>query len=151
MADIDFIQQLMQAMNENGMNKLQIKEKDGSEVLIEKGVVSASMPMVPSQSAALPTSNGQGAQGSSSGEVEPASGHVVSSPMVGTFYASPSPEDPPFVKVGDHVSADTVVCIVEAMKVMNEVKAGVSGVVKEIMTENAHAVEFGTPLFRIET
>jgi len=73
----------------------------------------------------------------------------VTSPMVGTFYHSPSPNDPPFVKVGDRVEKNTVVCIIEAMKVMNEVKAGVSGTVAEVLVENNHPVEFGTKLLRI--
>jgi acetyl-CoA carboxylase biotin carboxyl carrier protein len=77
-------------------------------------------------------------------------GTFVTSPMVGTLYLSPSPEDPAFVKVGDRIEKDTVVCIIEAMKVMNEVKAGVSGVVAEVMMENGHPVEFSTKLFRIE-
>lgn len=73
----------------------------------------------------------------------------VASPMVGTVYHSPSPKDPPFVKVGDTVEENTVVCLVEAMKVMNEVKAGVRGVIADILVENAHPVEFGTRLFRV--
>lgn len=80
---------------------------------------------------------------------EKVEGKFVTSPMVGTFYTSPSPEDPTFVKVGDRVEENTVVCIIEAMKVMNEVKAGISGVVAEILVDNAHPVEFGTKLFRI--
>lgn len=76
-------------------------------------------------------------------------GSYVESPMVGTFYHSPGPDQPPFVKVGDKVDENTVVCIVEAMKVMNEVKAGVSGTVAEILVENADPIEFGTPLLRI--
>lgn len=75
----------------------------------------------------------------------------ITSPMVGTFYMSPSPDDPSFVKVGDKVEKDTVVCVIEAMKVMNEVKAGgVSGIVVEVLVENAHPVEFGTKLYRIK-
>lgn len=73
----------------------------------------------------------------------------VTSPMVGTYYSSPSPDQPAFVKVGDRVEKHTVVCIVEAMKVMNEVKSGVAGVVAEILVENSHPVEFGTKLYRI--
>ena len=69
--------------------------------------------------------------------------------MVGTYYASPSPEDPFFVKIGDKVEKNTVVCIIEAMKVMNEVKAGVSGTVSQILIESGHPVEFGTKLFKI--
>ena len=82
-------------------------------------------------------------------KVEVAHGKSVTSPMVGTFYASPSPDQPNFVKVGDKVTENTVVCIVEAMKVMNEVKAGISGTIAEILVDNAHPVEFGTKLYRI--
>jgi acetyl-CoA carboxylase biotin carboxyl carrier protein len=73
----------------------------------------------------------------------------ISSPMVGTFYTAPSPGDPPFVKVGDRVDKNSVVCIIEAMKVMNEIKANVAGTVAEILVETGHPVEFGTKLFRI--
>ena len=76
--------------------------------------------------------------------------HKIVSPIVGTFYAAPSPDEDLFVNVGDEVAADTVVCIVEAMKVMNEITANVSGVVKKVLVENGHAVEFGEPLFVIE-
>lgn len=73
----------------------------------------------------------------------------VTSPMVGTFYSSPSPEDHTFVKVGDKIEKNTVVCIIEAMKVMNEIKANVSGTVAEVLVETGQPVEFGTKLFRI--
>lgn len=73
----------------------------------------------------------------------------VTSPMVGTFYLAAGPDEPPFAKVGDKIDKNTVVCIIEAMKVMNEVKAGVSGSVIEILVENGSPVEFGTKLFRI--
>ena len=73
----------------------------------------------------------------------------IKSPMIGTFYRAPSPESDDYVQVGDHVNADTVVCIVEAMKVMNEIKAEISGVITEIVAENASAVEYGQPLFRV--
>ena len=76
-------------------------------------------------------------------------GQFVSSPMVGTFYTSPGPDEPAFVKVGDRIEKDTVVCIIEAMKVMNEVKAGVEGTLQEVYVENSYPVEFGTKLFRI--
>lgn len=76
-------------------------------------------------------------------------GNYVTSPMVGTHYSSPAPDQPPFVKVGDKVNENSVVCIIEAMKVMNEVKAGVSGTVAEILAENSQPVEFGSRLLRI--
>ena len=75
---------------------------------------------------------------------------TIDSPLVGTLYRAPSPDAAPFVKVGDKVNADTVVCIVEAMKVMNEIKAEKSGVIRDILVENGSAVEFGQPLFVIE-
>ncbi len=74
----------------------------------------------------------------------------IASPMVGTFYRAGSPEADSFVSVGTHVDEDTVVCIIEAMKVMNEIKAETSGVIKKILVENATAVEFGQPLFKVE-
>jgi acetyl-CoA carboxylase biotin carboxyl carrier protein len=74
---------------------------------------------------------------------------TIDSPIVGTFYRSPSPDAKPFVNIGDRVNADTVVCIIEAMKVLNEIKAEKSGVITEIMVENATPVEFGQPLFVI--
>ena len=76
--------------------------------------------------------------------------HTIVSPIVGTFYASASPDADAFANVGDEVVPDTVVCIVEAMKVMNEITAGASGVVKKVLVENGHPVEFGEPLFVIE-
>ena len=76
--------------------------------------------------------------------------YKVPSPLVGSFYRSPSPEADPFVSEGDRVDEDTILCIVEAMKVMNEITAGVSGVVREILVENGSAVEYDQPLFKIE-
>ncbi len=78
------------------------------------------------------------------------SGHIVRSPMVGTFYGSASPDAPAFVEVGQHVNAGDTLCIVEAMKMMNQIEADKSGVVKEILAQNEDAIEFDQPLFIIE-
>jgi biotin carboxyl carrier protein len=75
---------------------------------------------------------------------------TINSPMVGTFYATPSPENPPFVAVGSPVKPDTVVCIIEAMKVMNEIPSEISGTVVECLVANGTSVEFGQPLFRVK-
>ena len=80
-------------------------------------------------------------------KAEPKKLNTIDSPLVGTFYKAASPDSAPFVQVGDRVTADTVVCIIEAMKVMNEVKAEKSGVIKEILIDNANPVEFGQPMF----
>ncbi|KAB8128468.1 acetyl-CoA carboxylase biotin carboxyl carrier protein [Gracilibacillus oryzae] len=77
--------------------------------------------------------------------------HEIKSPMVGTFYSSPSPDQPVFVQTGDTVSGDTIVCIVEAMKLFNEIEADVNGTITEILVENGELVEYGQPLFRIKT
>lgn len=79
----------------------------------------------------------------STGELE------IKSPMIGTFYRSPSPEAPPYVEIGTEVNPESVVCIVEAMKVMNEIKAEVKGIITQVVVENAKPVEFGQPLFKI--
>ena len=83
---------------------------------------------------------------------EPAlDGHVLTSPIVGTFYAAPSPDSPPYVEVGAQVEKGQVVCIVEAMKLMNEIEADVSGTVSSVVPDNGDPVEFGAPLFVIRT
>jgi acetyl-CoA carboxylase biotin carboxyl carrier protein len=78
-------------------------------------------------------------------------GHVITSPIVGTFYAAPSPDAEPYVRVGDRVQKGQVVCIIEAMKLMNEIEADAAGIVLEIHPENAQPVEFGEPLFSVRT
>ena len=82
-------------------------------------------------------------QAAATGEVE------IKSPMIGTFYRAPSPESAPYIEVGTEVSPETVVCIIEAMKVMNEIKAEAKGVITQVLVENAKPVEFGQPLFKI--
>ena len=96
----------------------------------------APVPGLPSPAAAVPP--------------PPATGEVeIKSPMIGTFYRAPSPEAASYVEVGSEVNPDTVVCIIEAMKVMNEIKAEVKGVVTQVLVENAKPVEFGQPLFKV--
>lgn len=164
------IKELMAAMEKAGIKKLSIKEKSGFEVQLERQddqpqfhVGSSSVgalfshPALRSHeshhTAHFPTQGAQAALPAPAKEESrpqaAVEGKFVTSPMVGTFYRTPSPEDPPFVKVGDKVEEGTVICIIEAMKVMNEVKAGISGVVAEICVDNGAPVEFGTKLFRI--
>ena len=76
---------------------------------------------------------------------------VIKSPMVGTFYAAPEPDSPPFIKVGDHVGPETTVCIVEAMKVFNQIPAEVSGKILTVLVQNGESVEYGQPLFKVDT
>ena len=76
---------------------------------------------------------------------------VIKSPMVGTFYAAPDPDSPPFVKVGDHIGPETTVCIVEAMKVFNQIPAEIAGRIIAVLAENGSAIECGQPLFKVDT
>lgn len=136
----------MRELEGSSLGKLVVKDKDGCEVHLEKETekqqIHYSHPPAHSPSAA-PIETPKPNEFTSSE-------NTITSPMVGTYYSSPSPEEPPFVKVGDSVTEDTIVCIIEAMKVMNEVKAGKSGVIKKLHLENGHPVEFGTKLFSVE-
>lgn len=155
--DLEKIKELMSAMEERGMKRVAIKEKSGFEIELERSsdfeVEPYPLPEQrphPTQIQALP----QGEELKQEEKKEPQKlevkeGYEITSPMVGTFYASPSPDDDNFVNIGDSVTEETVVCIIEAMKVMNEVKAGKKGIVAEVFLDSAHPVEFGTKLFRI--
>jgi acetyl-CoA carboxylase biotin carboxyl carrier protein len=168
--DLKQIKELMAAMERAGLKKICIKEKSGFELQLERhdepGTVHHTVLPPPSPfysaahlphreehhhprspaSSSMPGKEGSQTEASAAKKEE---GKHVLSPMVGTFYTSPSPDDPHFVKVGDRVEENTVLCIIEAMKVMNEVKAGMSGTIAEVLVDNAHPVEFGTKLFRI--
>ncbi len=148
------LKDLMSAMRRHGMNKLKIQEGDYLlELEHQDGVVREVVTHAAAPAAPMPAANPIPAQGAPLTKAEePAvedEGDFVTSPIVGTFYSSSSPDTASFVKPGDKVDANTVVCIVEAMKVMNEVKAGISGTVAEVLVDNAHPVEFGTKLFRV--
>lgn len=149
--DIQQIKELMTHLEESKLRKLVFKKGD-FELHLEKE--SANLPpqrprvvAAESESAFQSEVALKGERGGSTRADAP--GTYVTSPMVGTFYGSPAPDQPAFVKVGDRVDENTVVCIVEAMKVMNEVKAGVSGTVAEILADSSQPVEFGTRLLRI--
>ena len=155
--DLKQIEKLMAAMEHSRIKRIVLKRED-YEIEIERESAGSSLPTTtyssPPAYIPLPTGFDSRAQMSQdpNGQVEnkeKAGTLYVTSPMVGTFYASPSPEDPPFLKVGDAISEETVVCIIEAMKVMNEVKSGVKGIVSEILIKNGEPVEFGTQIMRV--
>ncbi|MCX7045982.1 MAG: acetyl-CoA carboxylase biotin carboxyl carrier protein [Candidatus Sumerlaeota bacterium] len=118
----------------------------------------APAPALSASPISAPGSGGPAAAAGSSGESQPGEAvgasdksglKTIESPMVGTFYRAPAPDAPPYVEVGDRVTEDSVLCIVEAMKLMNEIKAEMAGIVTEILVENGQPVEFGQPLFSI--
>ncbi len=149
------IKEMVELMNENGLTELEI-ERDGMKIKLKKtGDQSVSVQPV---SYAIPTTPAtvrpqvDAAAAAAAVPATPAAGNLkdVKSPMVGTFYRAPSPEAAPFVEIGQTVEVGQVVCIVEAMKLMNEIKSEVRGKVVEICVDNAEPVEFGQVLFRLD-
>ncbi len=147
----DWLRAIAQIMSQHDLSEVSIEEA-GRKVRIRRGGVrlplTAAMPQVAAAGGGVPA--GAPAAAAADAEATHDDGIVeVQSPMVGTFYRAPAPEADPFVEVGDAVREDTVLCIIEAMKVMNEIKAEVAGTIEEILVANGEAVEFGQPLFRI--
>ena len=163
MIDIRKLKELVRLMVENDLTELDLQDQEETVSLKRGGAggpVMWQQPMMgqPMQHGGSPQHGGShaGYQGGSSDtgddtdSADAAGQTAIESPMVGTFYSSANPETPPFVKVGDSVSADSVVCLVEAMKVFNEIKAETNGTVVKCLVENGQAVEFGQPLFMIK-
>lgn len=147
MMDMEEIQKIINLMDDNNLVEFEL-EKEGFRLSLKKGqpmVVSpaASAPALLPQNMSLP----QSATGQPKADEDT---EVIASPMVGTFYAAPSPDSPPYVTVGQKVEASEIVCIIEAMKVMNEIPADVNGAITEILVSNGEPVEYGQPLFRIK-
>jgi acetyl-CoA carboxylase biotin carboxyl carrier protein len=151
------LKKIVTIMNRAQLTELHI-EQDGIKILLRKGplagegvqtVVSAApLSMLPAAAPAV--SAPPPAAAPVAPPVEDANVYTITSPMVGTFYRSPAPEAAPYVSEGSAVDNNAVVCIIEAMKLMNEIKSDVKGVIKKILVDNAQAVEFGQPLFLVE-
>lgn len=151
--DIRKIKKLIELVEESGIAELEISEGEESVRISRNfaGQVSAAPQMVMPQMAA-PVAAAPAATSTAAAPAADAvpSGHLVRSPMVGTFYRSSSPESKSFVEVGQQVNVGDTLCIVEAMKMMNQIESDKSGVIKAILIENGQAVEFDEPLFIIE-
>lgn len=150
--DLKQIEKLMALMGRHGVRRLAIKEEGVDLELEREGLVQSQQPQSyysfpPAYYPSTPLEEEKKEESRASGKEE--GGRYITSPMVGTYYMCAAPDAPAFVKVGDEVREDSVVCIIEAMKVMNEIKAGVSGVVKEILVKNGSPVEFGTKIIRV--
>jgi acetyl-CoA carboxylase biotin carboxyl carrier protein len=159
--DLGQLEQLLSFMSEHGLEEFEYAHGD-LRIHLKKAVASASS----APSRALPAASQSSVAATPAraettrAESEPVAAsapaaapaddlHVIKSPIVGTFYAAPNPESGPFVKVGDTVQAGQTVCIIEAMKLMNEIEADISGEVARIMVENGQPVEYGEPLFAL--
>lgn len=154
--DLKDIKAIIDLMKKNSVSEFELEKQD-FKIRLKRGTNSGGPTPIQTDETAvvayapplaqIPQTVAQAAMLASSvvatGEIE------IKSPMIGTFYRSPSPESGPYVEVGAEVNPDTVVCIIEAMKVMNEIKAEVKGVVTQVLVENAKPVEFGQPLFKV--
>ncbi|MBE9032297.1 acetyl-CoA carboxylase biotin carboxyl carrier protein [filamentous cyanobacterium LEGE 11480] len=153
--DAKDLREILLTLNDTDISEFTLKEGD-FELAIRRGNHNATQVVVPAEmmqaaatpAAPAPTSN---APVTPSTSAPPKDDNYVeiTSPIVGTFYSSPAPEEPPFVQVGDRVSNAQVVCIIEAMKIMNEIEAEVNGAIVEILVQNGQPVEFGQPLMRV--
>jgi acetyl-CoA carboxylase biotin carboxyl carrier protein len=148
--DVRRVRRLVQLMKEHDLSEIDIREGD-TRIQLRRGadpVVTVAAPRAAAAPPAAPAAQGVADDQAKADEAHVA---VIKSPIVGTFYAAPNPESPPYVKVGDHVGPETTVCIVEAMKVFNQIPAEVSGKITAMLVENGQSVEFGQPLFKVDT
>jgi acetyl-CoA carboxylase biotin carboxyl carrier protein len=135
----------------SGDIEVEVKRANGS--FVTPAQAAAQSPQTGPPPVAAPAAPGTTSQAAAAGMTSaaaPPEGHLVKAPMVGTFYRSPAPDKPPFVEVGTRVKADTIVCIIEVMKLMNSVTAGVAGVVTHVLAQNAQPVEAGQPVIAIK-
>lgn len=148
--DLRKLKTLIDLVSESNVSELEITEAEG-KVRIVKGSVAMAQPAPAPAMAAAPAVALSPAASPAPAEVaEVPAGHIVKSPMVGTFYRSSSPGAKPFVEIGSQVKEGETVCIIEAMKILNEIETDKSGTVVKILCENGQAVEYGQPLFVIE-
>jgi len=154
--DIRKVKKLIEMLEESQLNEIEIKEGEESVKLVKaisvpvKEQIVTSNTVAPAPQPGVMNDNVSKDSDISQSVEETITGQTIDSPMVGTFYAAPNPGAKDFVSVGDKISEGDVLCIIEAMKMMNEVKADSSGTIKQVLIENAEPVEFGQPLFVIE-
>jgi len=153
--DLKDIKAIIDLMKKNSLSEFELEKQD-FKIKLKRGpggFVAAPMEESSGITYALPATvaaNPSAVAISAGASAAANTGVEIKSPMIGTFYRSPSPESDEYVAIGSEVNADTVVCLIEAMKVMNEIKAEVKGVITEILVDNAKPVEFGQPLFKIK-
>jgi len=152
--DLKEIRKIVELMNEHGLTVFDMS-KEGFHLKLRKGpdleAMRGALAAMPQQQMAFPAAAAPAAALAAGTPAAPAAdGEAITSPMVGTFYRKPNPESPAFASVGDVVSEGQTLCIIEAMKVMNEIKAERSGTISAVVAEDGNAVQFGDILFRIK-
>ncbi|MEC8454095.1 MAG: acetyl-CoA carboxylase biotin carboxyl carrier protein [Pseudomonadota bacterium] len=146
--DIRKVKKLIELLETSDIAEIEIKEGEEAVRISRSSSVKTTV-VAPATAPAAAPAPSPGAAAEEKPAPQTTSGHVVSSPMVGTFYRSPSPSSPPYVEVGTHVKAGDVVCIVEAMKMMNQIEAEKAGIIEAILVNDGEPVEFDQPLVTI--
>ncbi len=137
MIDIETLKEYIKILEDSSLSCIEISDEEDS-IRLERELYAPEAPAAAPQAVAAPAA-----------PVPAAAGNAIKSPMVGVFYAAPAPDKPAFVSVGDTINKGDVVCIIEAMKIMNEITADKSGTVTEILVENGDVIEFDQPLFKL--
>jgi acetyl-CoA carboxylase biotin carboxyl carrier protein len=158
--DLNYLKKILKLLDESDSTELTIEE-EGIKIKLSKTsknqqiiqqtipapAVTAPQPVAPAQPATATAPQAEAPKQETSNEL---SGHIIHSPIVGTFYKAPSPDSPPFVEVGTRVTEGQTLCIVEAMKLMNEIESDINGIVEQVLLKDGNPVEFNQPLFVIK-
>jgi acetyl-CoA carboxylase biotin carboxyl carrier protein len=150
--DVRRVRKFIELMNEHDLAEIDLRQGD-QRLRLRRGpesITMAAMPSMPIAAAPSISSGGSSAGKAAQAPADDSKAAFIKSPMVGTFYSAANPDSPAFVKVGDHVGPETTVCIIEAMKVFNEIPAECAGRIAAVLAQNGDAIEFNQPLYRVE-
>ena len=151
--DVKKVRKFIELMNEHDLAEIDLRQGE-QRIRLRRGPEAVTVATMPTMSSGMVSagggSTGGGERKAAEAPADDSKATFIRSPMVGTFYSTANPDAPPFVKVGDHVGPETTVCIVEAMKVFNEIPAECTGRIAAIMAQSGDAIEFNQPLFRVE-
>ena len=156
MIDLRYVKKLLEMIDASAVNTIEITSDKGLRIRVSKNsprsTVQMAAPQMMAPAAPAAPAPAPAAPEAPASKPEPARSNLleVKSPMVGTYYSAPEPGAKPYLSVGDRISKGQILCIIEAMKIMNEIESEFDGVVKEIIAQNAHPVEYGQVLFRID-
>jgi acetyl-CoA carboxylase biotin carboxyl carrier protein len=151
--DVRKIRRLIELMNEHDLQEMDLRQGD-TRIQLRRAAetfIAASPAAIPAAAPAPAPVAAPAPPAPSAASVDDPNVAIIKSPMVGTFYSASDPDSPPYVKVGDPIGKETTVCIVEAMKVFNEIQAELAGTITAVLVENGEPVEFGQPLFKVKT
>jgi acetyl-CoA carboxylase biotin carboxyl carrier protein len=147
--DVRKVRKFIELMNEHDLSEIDLRQGD-QRIRLRRGPEAVTVATMPAMPPGMAASGGGGEQKAAGAAADDSKATFIRSPMVGTFYSAANPDSPSFVKVGDHVGPETTVCIIEAMKVFNEIPAECAGRIAAVLAQSGDAIEFNKPLFRVE-